>query len=945
MFNKAFIIFCIVTLQATVFVSNSIAEVRMVSSPPNSQQIGNNVSFTPTSTLDSSYIYQYRIKIIGDTGSSILRDWDANLDYVWNTSGYTSGRYHLQLRAKQVTSTQPYDEIAYKSYELLGSEPVIAVSLSTSPQSEQVAGQIVIVSSIASYANIASTAEYQYLLQAPGTSSPVIVRTWGGADWLWDTSAYPFGNYIIGVQARTSGSSTATYEAQQFVSYTLNAPQPPTNLTVNSSLTTPQTIGVSVGFTATSEAQSTVEYQYLIRNINKQFFDVIRDWGESQWSWDTVGSLPGTYAIQVRVRNLGSNENFELKKNTYFRLYDLKFQDVTDQAGLTYMGESWGGSWGDMNGDKLPDLWITNHRKKPSLFINNGDGSFTDMLDTLWTGISYSDAHGTAWADVDNDGDQDILQVAGGGQGLRNVRPAHYNQLFINENGHLTDDAVARGVSYETARGRSLTWLDWNNDGLLDVFYTVENNGANPPNKLLTQQPNGIFQDESAVLNIVPEQSNGWYAPFFHVGSPTSTYLMPGNWRVPRDVYPLPNNLNPSIFSMPTVGLGSDVATGDFNGDLVTDIYIARTEYQKHVYTARSANQIDFSVAVNNGNNVGIRVTGTQTITYDLIVPASLSSNIHIGAGDYPYDEFVPANITQNGDAPPHVALTFDRDDPRVQGISDITINDFGVYIGYEPSTMQWTIISYNRSVPELGTVYGSIIGSTDINPIETINFDPIKTPPADKILSGQIDPPGFIETPGTGIEEPMPSESVVTGDFDNDMDLDIYVLASTRIQNLPNALYLNLGDGKFHRITGSAGAEGTNLGRGENVIVADFDTDGFLDLLTFNGRGEPPFNEGPRQLFKNQGNTNHWLEIDLVGDISNTDGLGAIVTLITPNGKRQIRERDGGMHGRGQNHKRLHFGLGPFTSATVIIDWPSGITQKIKNVSADQLVTIAEAL
>ncbi len=945
MLKQALLIVSLITLEAAIFISNATAEVRLVSSPPNSQQIGTPVTFTPATTLDNSYIYQYRLKKIGDIGTTILRDWNANIDYVWNTSGYTSGSYHLQLRARQVSSTQPYDDIGYKSYELLDNAPVTAVNIILSPQTEQMAGNTVTLSSTASYASAPNTAEYQYLLQAPGATSPVVARPWGSADWSWDTSAYPFGDYLVGVQARTVGSTTTTYEAQQFVPYTLIAPPPPINLNVNTTLKTPQTIGITVGFTATAETVSTVEYQYLIRNINKQFFTVIRDWGDSQWDWNTVGTLPGTYAIQVRTRNLGSSENFELKKNTYFRLYDLKFQDITDQAGLTYTGESWGGSWGDMNGDKLPDLWITNHRKKPSLFINNGDGSFTDMLDTLWTGIPYSDAHGTAWADVDNDGDQDLLQVAGGGQGLRNVRPAHYNQLFINENGLLSDDAVARGVSYETARGRSLTWLDWNNDGLLDVFYTVENNGANPPNKLLTQQPNGIFQDESSVLNIVPEQSNGWYSPFFHVGSPSSSYLMPGNWRVPRDVYPLPNNLNSSVFSMPTIGLGSDAATGDFNGDLITDIYIARTKYQRHVYTTRSATQIDFSVAVNNGDNVGIRVAGTQTITYDLIVPASLSSGIHIGAGNYPYDEFVPANITQNGDAPPYVTLTFDRDDPRVQGLSDITINDFGVYIGYEPTTMQWTIISYNRSVPELGTVYGSIIGSSDINPIETINFDPIKTPPADKILFGQIDPPAFIETSGTGIEQPMPSESVVVGDFDNDMDLDIYVLSSTRIQNLPNALYLNLGDGKFQRITGSAGAEGTNLGRGENVIAADYDLDGFLDLLTFNGRGEPPFNDGPRQLFKNQGNTNHWLEIDLVGDISNKDGLGAIVTLITPNGKRQIRERDGGMHARGQNHKRLHFGLGPFTSATVIIDWPSGITQKIKNISANQLISITEAL
>jgi hypothetical protein len=42
------------------------------------------------------------------------------------------------------------------------------------------------------------------------------------------------------------------------------------------------------------------------------------------------------------------------------------------------------------------------------------------------------------------------------------------------------------------------------------------------------------------------------------------------------------------------------------------------------------------------------------------------------------------------------------------------------------------------------------------------------------------------------------------------------------------------------------------------------------------NGLGPAPFNEGPTQLFRNLGNSNHWLELDLEGVVSNRDGIGA---------------------------------------------------------------------
>ena len=104
------------------------------------------------------------------------------------------------------------------------------------------------------------------------------------------------------------------------------------------------------------------------------------------------------------------------------------------------------------------------------------------------------------------------------------------------------------------------------------------------------------------------------------------------------------------------------------------------------------------------------------------------------------------------------------------------------------------------------------------------------------------------------------------------------------------------------------------------------------------------PAEDGDYRLYRNRGNQNHWLEIDLVGTKSNRDGVGAFVYL-TAGGKRQVRLQDGGVHHRGQNHQRLHFGLAEHAVVDEIeVHWPSGTVQRLSGVAANQILTIKES-
>ena len=61
------------------------------------------------------------------------------------------------------------------------------------------------------------------------------------------------------------------------------------------------------------------------------------------------------------------------------------FENVTSTAGNFVTARSYGaGAWGDLNGDGLPDLWVNNHfgdnNFARTMFVNNGDGTFTDVV-------------------------------------------------------------------------------------------------------------------------------------------------------------------------------------------------------------------------------------------------------------------------------------------------------------------------------------------------------------------------------------------------------------------------------------------------------------------------------------------------------------------------------------------------------------------------------------
>jgi hypothetical protein len=201
------------------------------------------------------------------------------------------------------------------------------------------------------------------------------------------------------------------------------------------------------------------------------------------------------------------------------------------------------------------------------------------------------------------------------------------------------------------------------------------------------------------------------------------------------------------------------------------------------------------------------------------------------------------------------------------------------------------------------------------------------------------------------GFKKEMGGDKAVFFDYDNDGDLDIYLLVSgTKSKNINDMIFKNNGDKTFTNITKEIALTQNFKGRGCGVAYADYNNDGFLDLFLTNGRYNyrarneiKSHSAGPYVLYKNKYNNNHWLKIRLIGTKSNRDGIGAQIKLYLGD-RVQYRQNTGGMDGYVQHSNMIHFGLGNLKSIDKIeVKWPSGSVSNMTNIKSNQTLVIRE--
>jgi enediyne biosynthesis protein E4 len=179
------------------------------------------------------------------------------------------------------------------------------------------------------------------------------------------------------------------------------------------------------------------------------FFDYDKDGDKDVFFVDMPIDFSKTMTIPATIVNgkmvYAADTNTVYVSNRLFENRSGKFVDVTKKAGLITHAFGLSASIADINADGWPDIYVANDFNKPDfLFINNGNGTFTDKLKSQIGHISFS-AMGSDISDFNNDGLEDIFVAD-----MAVEDPVRQKQLFaINQNYDKFNLMLKYGLYYQ----------------------------------------------------------------------------------------------------------------------------------------------------------------------------------------------------------------------------------------------------------------------------------------------------------------------------------------------------------------------------------------------------------------------------------------------------------------------------------------------------------------
>jgi len=205
-------------------------------------------------------------------------------------------------------------------------------------------------------------------------------------------------------------------------------------------------------------------------------------------------------------------------------------------------------------------------------------------------------------------------------------------------------------------------------------------------------------------------------------------------------------------------------------------------------------------------------------------------------------------------------------------------------------------------------------------------------------------------QTKTADVTMPFVGWGVKLFDYDNDGWLDIFIANGHVYPQVEGAypggmyrqrklFFKNMRDGTFAEIAAQVGSALMERCAGRGVAFGDYDEDGDIDIIVNQL-------DGPPMLLRNQGGSQagHWISLKLTGTKSNRNAVGAKVQF-KAGGLTQVDEVHSSDSYLSHSDWRLHFGLGTATTVDeIVIRWPSGTTETLKNIPANRVVKIVES-
>lgn len=493
------------------------------------------------------------------------------------------------------------------------------------------------------------------------------------------------------------------------------------------------------------------------------------------------------------------------------------------------------------------------------------------------------------------------------------------------------------------ANGTGVAFLDFDNDGLLDVFLVngsrFEPGGHAPTNHLYRNAGDGKFTDVTARSGV---GRSGWGN-----GVCTGDYDNDGN----TDLFVTYWGVN-SLFRNKGGGGFEDVAgragvagpkdewsTGctfiDYDRDGHIDLFVAS-------YVGFDMKKVPLPGAAGfclfNDQPVycGPRGLPHGTVTLyrnrrdGTFEDVTARSKVRSGPGCYGFTT-VAADLNADGWTDLYVACD-STPSLYLRNNGDGTFTELGTEAG----------VAYNENGAEQA---GMGVAVADFNNDGTLDLT--KT-------NFIRDYPNLYRNVGKGVFEDMAAAAGLgvnpqyvlwgTGleDFDNDGLRDVFQVSGHVFTNIPGEpwagprlLYRNLGGGRFEDVSEMAALKEVKSSRG--TAFGDFDNDGDVDVLVMNM-------DAPPSLLRNELKSERkWLQVRLRGTKSNRSGIGAVVS-VHAGGKVQTAPLLSQSSYLSANDPRLHFGLGDAKAVDrVVVRWPSGETQEFADVKVNSVAELVE--
>jgi enediyne biosynthesis protein E4 len=521
----------------------------------------------------------------------------------------------------------------------------------------------------------------------------------------------------------------------------------------------------------------------------------------------------------------------------------IQFTDVTATAGITfrhdngafgqkYLPETMGSgcAFVDLDGDGWQDIvlvqstsWPGRPKTKSTLAVyrNNRNGTFTDITRAAGLAVEMYGL-GVAAADFDNDGDED-LYVTGLGS----------SRLFKNDGaGHFTD-ATARARLVDPGFATGVLWFDYDRDGRLDLFVAHYVQWSVETDRFCSL-------DGHAKSYCTPESYKGQSPTLYH-------NLGDGTF---EDV-----TRKAGLFDPANKMLG--VVLIDYDNDGWLDVFGANDTQPNRLY----------------------RNKGDGTFA-DVGVMAGVAFN--------------EAGVARAG-------MGADAADYDGSGRQSIIVGNF--------ANEMMALYSNDGKGLFIDEAPNSTIGRASMLRLTFACFF------VDVDLDGQLD----IFAANGHVAD------------------DIARVQPTMAYAQSPQLFRNLGGKKFEDLSTRLGTAFSQPVVARGSAYGDYDNDGDPDLLIM-------ANNGPARLLRNDGGVNHRLRITLAGTSSNRDAIGARVRVLRDQGGPLVRMVKTGSSYLSQSELPLTFGLGSAAKVTAIeVTWPNGKTERVAGTAADQALTIQE--